>query len=115
MPEAVTRGAIFDDLVAAAQARIVRLVREETLARDDGEFLLRALIDLECDGIVLFGSDRAVDADFYTAVTEYLVARVGPVAGETPVLPSVSELLHPTETRPSPRDLDRAVLQLISH
>jgi len=64
MPEVVTRGAIFDDLVIVAQARIVQLVGDKTLTRDDGEFLLRALIDLECDGIVLFGSDRAADADF---------------------------------------------------
>lgn len=115
MPEEITRGAIFDDLVTVAQARVVRLVDDQTLARDDGEFLLRALIDLECDGIVLFGSERAADADFYAAVVAYLIARVGPVAAEAPVLPTVSELLNPTETRPSARELDRAVLHLISH
>ena len=104
----VTCGAVFDALVDGAKARVVRLVDEGGLPRDDGEFLLRALIDLESDGILLWGRERAADAEFYAAVTEYLVARAGRVAAEVPLLGGAERL-------PPPRELDRAVLQLISH
>jgi len=81
-----TRGAVFDALVTVARARVVTLVEEGALAKGDAEFLLRALIDLESDGIELFGARRPADAEFYSDVTDYLVARVGRVAVEAPVL-----------------------------
>jgi hypothetical protein len=93
--------------------------------------MLRALIDLESDGVELFGRDRPADDAFYAAVVDYLAARVGRVAVETPVLaPSsaeaiaalgdveggrVSHLLGLPQAAPCGRDLDRAVLELISH
>jgi hypothetical protein len=128
---APTRGDVFEPLVALAKARIVSRVERGELPDDDGEFLLRALIDLESDGVELFGRDRPADDDFYTAVVDYLAARAGRVAAETPILaPSsaeaiatlgaaegrrVSQLLGLPQAAPCGRDLDRAVLQLISH
>jgi hypothetical protein len=126
-----TRGAVFDPLVMLAKARVVRLVEEGQLDRDDGEFLLRALIDLESDGVELFGRDRPADTDFYTAVVEYLAARAGAVAVETPLIASasaealaalgavegarVAQLLRLPQAPPTSRNLDRAVLELINH
>jgi len=127
----VTRGAVFEPLVAVAKARIVARVEEGTLPTDDGEFLLRALIDLESDGVELFGRDRPADTAFYGAVVDYLEARAGRVAAETPVLAPdaaeaiaalgeaegarVSQLLGLPQAAPYGPDLDRAVLKLISH
>jgi hypothetical protein len=126
-----TRGAVFEPLVAVAKARVVMLVELGELAVDDGEFLLRALIDLESDGVELFGSPRSADAEFYAAVSDYLVARVGRIGAEAPVLapetaeaiaalgvsvgPRVARLLGLPQAAPCGRELDRAVLQLISH
>ena len=126
-----TRGAVFEPLVAVAKARIVARVEEGTLPTDDGEFLLRALIDLESDGVELFGRDRPADTAFYGAVVDYLEARAGRVAAETPVLAPdaaeaiaalgeaegarVSQLLGLPQAAPYGPDLDRAVLKLISH
>ena len=72
-----TRGAVFEPLIALANARVVTLVEAHALGPDDGEFLLRALIDLESDGVELFGAACAADAAFYTEIADYLVARVG--------------------------------------
>lgn len=129
--EVPTRGAVFEPLIALAKARVVTLVEAAALTPDDGEFLLRALIDLECDGIELFGSARPADDDFYAAVADYLAARVGSLAVEALVLAPasaetiaaleasegrrVSELLGLPHAAPCGRDLDRAVLRLISH
>ena len=126
-----TRGAVFEPLVAVAKARIVALVEKGALPADDGEFLLRALIDLESDGVELFGRDRPADTAFYSAVVDYLEARVGRVAAETPVLAPdaaeaiaalgeaegarVSQLLGLPQSAPYGPNLDRAVLKLISH
>jgi hypothetical protein len=126
-----TREAVFEPLVTVAKARVVKLVEEGALAPDDGEFLLRALIELESDGIELFGPARPAHDDFYAAVADYLVARVGRVAVEAPVLAPetaeaiavlgategrrVSQLLGLARSSPGGRDLDRAVLQLICH
>jgi hypothetical protein len=126
-----TRGAVFEPLVAVAKARIVALVEQGALPEDDGEFLLRALIDLESDGVELFGRDLPADTTFYGAVVDYLAARAGPVAVETPLVSPdaaeaiaalgaaegarVSQLLGLPQAAPCSRDLDRAVLKLISH
>lgn len=126
-----TRGAVFDPLVALAKARAVALVEEGALGPDDGKFLLRALIDLESDGIELFGSARPADKEFYAAVADYLVARVGRVAVDASILAPrpaeaiaalgaaegwrVSQLLGFPPAAPSGRDLDRAVVQCINH
>jgi hypothetical protein len=108
-----TRGAVFEPLIALAMARVVTLVDAHALAADDGEFLLRALIDLESDGIELFGAGRAADDAFYIEIGAYLAARVGTVAVEASVLgPASAEALA---TAPFGRELDRAVLELISH
>lgn len=131
LASAPTRGAVFEPLIMLAKARVVTLVESRVLAAADGEFLLRALIDLECDGIGLFDPARSADDDFYAAIADYLVARVGSLAVEAPVLapasaealaaleasegPRVSELLGLPPAAPCGRDLDRAVLQLISH
>ncbi|HEX7084562.1 MAG TPA: hypothetical protein VF186_10650 [Gaiellaceae bacterium] len=80
--EAPTRGAVFEPLVAFATARTVALVESGELARDDGAFLLRALFDLECDGAVLFGPAEKADADFYRALADYVVDRIGPTGVE---------------------------------
>jgi hypothetical protein len=114
-----------------AKARVVTLVESGALAPEDGEFLLRALIDLESDGIELFGATPPANGDFYAAVADYLVARVGRVAVEAPVLAPetaeaiaalaaaegrrVSELLGLPQDSPCGRELERAVLTLISH
>ena len=72
-----TRGAVFEPLIALANARVATLVETHALRPDDGEFLLRALIDLESDGVELFGAAGAADDAFYTEIADYLVARVG--------------------------------------
>jgi hypothetical protein len=108
-----TRGAVFEPLVALAMARVVTLVEARGLAADDGEFLLRALIDLESDGIELFGAACAADDAFYTEIAAYLAARVGTVAAEASVLgPASAEAIA---AAPCGRELDRAVLELISN
>jgi hypothetical protein len=70
-------GDVFDPLVARAKALTAALVEQRALARDDGEFLLRALIDLETDGVELFGEERPADATFCADIARYLEARVG--------------------------------------
>lgn len=62
--------AAFDALVAHAKRRAVGLVRDERITLDDGRFVLRAIEELEADGLALFVA--AVD------VVHYLEARVGP-------------------------------------
>lgn len=111
---APTRLAVFDALVAVAKARVVALAEERTMTDDDAEFLLRALIDLESDGVDLFGRGRPADAAFYAGVTEYLVARVGPAAAIAPLLAPVEQLLDRREPLPG-RSVDRAVQKLITH
>lgn len=70
-------GDIFDPLVAHAKAVTAALVEEGALEYDDGAFLLRALIDLETDGVELFGDERPADATFCADIARYLEARVG--------------------------------------
>jgi hypothetical protein len=126
----VTRRAVFEPLVALAEARVVALVESHALAREDGRFLLRALIDLESDGPELFDGARAADDAFYADVRDYLVARAGAVAAEAPLLAPgaaeklavlaaeeglrVSELLGLAGV-PCGSKLDRAVTELITH
>jgi hypothetical protein len=113
----LSRGAVFDPLVALAKARIVALVDQGALPDDDGEFLLRALIDLESDGVELFGRDLPADTVFYGAVVDYLEARVGRVAVDASVLAPVEAETIAALGDPAPYgpDLDSAVLKLISH
>jgi hypothetical protein len=122
---------VFEPLIAIAKARAVALVETGELAREDGEFLLRALFDLESDGIELFGAAGAADADFYQEVAGYLVARVGPIGAEALVLSPgsaeaiataaavegarVTELLGLPGAPPSRPTLDCEVLKLVNH
>jgi hypothetical protein len=126
-----TRLAVFEPLVAIAKARAVFLGEQGALDEEDVEFLLRALIDLESDGVDLFGRDLPADDAFYAAVVDYLVARVGPVAAAAPLLAPataetiarlgaeegerVAQLIGLPQNTPPTRALDRAVLQLITH
>ena len=71
------RGELFDSLVAVAKARVVALAGDSKLSYDDAGFLVRALFDLECDGIVLFDGEREADPAFFSDVESYLAARVG--------------------------------------
>lgn len=126
-----TRAAVFEPLLALASARIVALIEAGEIDREDGEFLLRGLIELASDGVELFGSARPADEGFYEDVTSYLVARVGPVAAELPLLARtaaetiaalataegdrVAQLLGLSGSGLVGRQLDRAVTQLIEH
>jgi hypothetical protein len=127
---APTRGAVFAPLIALAQARIVALVETGELGRQDGEFLLRALFDLESDGSALFGASRPADRTFYEEIVSYVDARVGPTAIGDLLAPAsaeaiaalgtsegrrVAELLGLPGTSPSGPKLDRAVIELVSH
>ena len=84
-------GDVFDPLVAHAKARTLALVEDRTLGRDDGTFLLRALIDLETDGVELFGDERPADNAFYAEIERYLKARVGERPVRTLALDSALE------------------------
>jgi (2R)-sulfolactate sulfo-lyase subunit alpha len=127
----LTRQAVWGPLIALAMARTVALVESGEIARDDGEFVVRGLFDLESDGVELFDRERPPDTAFYDDLTGYLVERVGPVAADAQVLvpagaeaiaglqlcegARVTELLGlPGAALPS-RRLDRAVLDLITH
>lgn len=124
------RRAVFEPLVAFATARTVALVETGELAREDGTFLLRALFDLECDGSELFGPDEEANADFYRAVVDYVVSRIGPTGVEERIFEpasaeaaaatiasegaGVARLLGlPGAVTSTPR-LDRAVLELVN-
>jgi hypothetical protein len=132
VPSAVpTRAAVFEPLITVAKARVVSLVENGVLAAEDGEFLLRALIELESDGVGLFDGAAPADGEFYGAIGDYLVARVGAVAVDAGVLAPgtaetlaglastegdrVSQLLLIPRTGACGPALDRAVLRLISH
>ena len=127
----LTRSAVFGPLIALTMARTVALVETGELDRGDGEFVLRALFDLETDGVDLFDAACPADPAFYEAIADYLVARVGPIAAEAPLLAPaqveaiaaveaaggrrVAELLGLPGAAPTTRKLDRAVLELVSH
>lgn len=106
------------------------LVETGELDREEGEFLLRALFDLETDGTVLFGAARPADTEFYGEIVDYVAARIGPTAIETVLAPEsaeaiaalgtaegrrVAELLGLPGIAPLGPKLDRAVLELVSH
>jgi hypothetical protein len=74
---APTRREAFEPLIALATQRVLALAGEKTLPRDDAAFLLRALFELEADGVGLFGGDRVADPVFFAEVSDYLAARVG--------------------------------------
>jgi hypothetical protein len=122
---------VFEPLVAFAKARVIVLVETRALARDDGAFLLRALLDLEADGVELFGDTRPADGSFYGDVAAYLNARVGMTSvGALALAPASSaaviaqadcegrraaELLGSFDGSPFRSSVERAVLQLIDH
>ncbi len=124
----LTRSAVFEPLVAIAKARVVTLLEQGKLTVEDGEFLLRALLDLDADGSELFGAAGPADAAFYADVADYLVARVGAVAVEARVLaPTSAELVAELAAREGTqvshllgldrygRNLERMVIDLVSH
>jgi hypothetical protein len=127
--EEQTRGAVFEPLVAVAKARVIGLVEDGGLVPEDAEFVLRALIELESDGIELFGPFEPADAEFYSAIEDYLVARAGRAAvarvlGPAPLQAmaaasgaarGIAQLRRVSRGVPGSRDLDRVVLELISH
>jgi hypothetical protein len=90
---APSRREVFEPLVVLAQARTVALVEAGSLARDDGEFLLRALFDLETDGADCFDGALPADGLFYEAVAAYLAARAGPAGVEEVLAPASAEAL----------------------
>jgi hypothetical protein len=108
-----TGGDVFDPLVLLAKARVVDLVEKRRLDRDEGEFLLRALLDLEADGVELFGDARPADAGFYVDVSAYLEARVG--ATSIRALDLAPEAFAVEGTSPSRASVEHAVLKLINH
>jgi hypothetical protein len=120
-------GAVFEPLLVLASARVVALVESDVIDREDAEFLLRALIELGSDGVELFGAARPADDAFYEDVTQYLVARAGPIAADVSVLARASaETIAAVEAAEGRRvaelvrfaggrDLDRAVIDLIAH
>lgn len=67
----------FEPLVAAAKAKAVVLAREDRISLDDARFLLRALEDLEADGVELFNRQPATREGLGLDIESYLGARVG--------------------------------------
>jgi hypothetical protein len=110
---APTRRELFDPLVALAKSRVLELADANVLALDDAGFLVRALFDLETDGVGLFGGDRPADDVFYTEVSNYLAARVGadPVRALAlgPFDPAAVAALSPRT------GLENAVAELVKH
>ena len=72
-----TRGSVFAALVSRAKGDAVALVREDRLELEDALYLLRALDDLEADGVELFDASAPADHDFYQGIESYVSARVG--------------------------------------
>jgi hypothetical protein len=71
---------VFESLLALAKARVIVLTETHRLTRADGIFVLRALFDLEADGVELFGDARPADTTFFDDVSGYLQARAGVTA-----------------------------------
>jgi (2R)-sulfolactate sulfo-lyase subunit alpha len=67
LADRMTRGDCFDELLAAAKQHVY----------EEGEFQLRALLDLETDGVDLFDANKPADAAFVAALNDYLAARLG--------------------------------------
>lgn len=105
------RSELFDALVALAKARVVAAAGDARLSPADAGFLVRALYDLENDGIALFDGEREADRAFFDDVAAYLAARVGPEPVRTlalaPFAPEELTALPPRAT------LEDAVLQLV--
>jgi hypothetical protein len=68
---------MFEPLVSSAMRRTLRLIEAGSLSREDGLYLLRALIDIEADGVELFDPSAPADAAFYREVATYVAARAG--------------------------------------
>jgi hypothetical protein len=106
-----SRFELFDALVALAKARVVAAAGDARLSPADAGFLVRALYDLENDGIVLFDGERDADSAFFDDVAGYLAARVGPEPVQALVLapfaPGELAALPPRAT------LEDAVMQLV--
>jgi hypothetical protein len=71
---------VFEALLALAKARVIVLTETRRLTRADGNFVLRALFDLEADGVEFFGDARPADITFFDDVAGYLHARAGATA-----------------------------------
>lgn len=85
----------FEPLVAAAKARAVRLAGQDRISLEDAFFLLRALEDLEADGVELFAVGTAGGEVLCRRVESYLSARVGPaLAQELELVPIQSAEVH---------------------
>jgi len=98
-----TRADRFDGLVAVAKEHVTASLESDAVPLDDCRFRLRALAELETDGVGLFGADEPADADFVTSVGNYLAARIGTAAA----LPLVLAMRTTVATQVStPRDLD---------
>lgn len=76
----------FEPLLATNEARTALLVEQGAIPRETGEFLLRALLDLEADG------SEALDGAIDAAVQRYVAARVGADAARTLALGSSEPL-----------------------
>ena len=121
MPEcALTRRQAFEPLLAYTKSQLASMVAARRLPLDDGEFLARAVFDLETDGVALFDPDRSADDQFYGDVRSYLAARAGaePVDALRVDADGVEQLAASTTVaelarrRPS---LDRVLIQLVTH
>lgn len=121
---------VFDSLIALAKARVIVLTKTDELTRADGIFVLRALFDLEADGVELFGNSRPPDAAFFGEVAAYLQVRVGASAVDALALvPASAEVLATRAEHEGRRaasllgvpdattgqSIARAALQLIHH
>ena len=77
MPSGASRADVFEPLVSSAMRSTLRLVEDGSLEREDGLYLLRALIDIEADGVELFDPSAPADVAFFRDVWAYLAARAG--------------------------------------
>ncbi len=68
---------MFEPLVSSAMRRTLGLVEDGSLGHEDGLYLLRALIDIEADGVELFNPSAPADAAFYRDIATYVAARAG--------------------------------------
>lgn len=127
---AATSGEVFDSLIALAKARVIVLMKMDELVRADGVFVLRALFDLEADGVELFGDSRPPDAAFFGDVAGYLQVRAGASAVDALALvPTSADVLATRAEHEGRRaasllglpdatagqSIARAALQLIHH
>lgn len=86
-----TRGSAFAGIVAEAKGQAIALLRDDHVELDDALYLLRALDDLEADGVELFNAHQPADDDFYRQIETYLGERIGhPLAHALALRPNKS-------------------------